>query len=145
MPAENSRRRSLTAASLLVIAVTGGCLSDRSPFGDADFPRVAVSGSVRLHGRPLPEGRILFEIIGTEPGFTAIGDIRNGRFSIDRSRGPSAGKRRVMIFVPDTKGREGEGSPLAEESVRYTWLSTTEVEIYSEGPLIYEFDLDEKP
>jgi hypothetical protein len=128
----------------------GGCMSAPEPVDK--IPRVAVSGNVTFDGNPLPAGRIQFQPIGTEPAPIAVGDIEDGKFSIDRSGGPSPGKYRVMITSRTTpkirEGQEPGGSakPEAEKIPKqYNARSTLEVDIAPDGPLTLNFPLAKKP
>src|SRR5262245_7572885 len=145
-----NRRRTFAEALILMAWAAGGCMSEPEPVDK--IPRVAVSGNVTLDGNPLPAGRIQFQPIGTERAPIAVADIEDGRFSIDRSGGPSPGKYRVMITSRTTpKIREGQepggyAKPEAEKIPKqYNTQSTLEVEIAPEGPLTLNFPLGKKP
>ena len=82
----------------------------------------------------------------------AVGDIEDGRFSIDRSGGPSPGKYRVMITSRTaTKIRPGQepGGSVKPEPEKipkqYNAKSKLEVDIAPEGASSLEFALSKKP
>jgi hypothetical protein len=143
-------RRPFAEALLLMASAAGGCMSEPEPVDR--IPRVAVSGKVTFDGNPLSAGKIQFQPIGTEPAPIAVGDIEDGRFSIDRSGGPSPGKYRVIISsrtAPKIReGQEPGGTPKGEpEKIpkQYNTQSKLEVDIAPNGPLTFEFPLSKKP
>jgi len=71
-------------------------------------PREAVRGTVRLDGRPLASGMIVFLPSGERKSSTAVSSsdvIMNGRFSIPRAKGLVPTKYRIAIYA----GRKHEG------------------------------------
>jgi hypothetical protein len=143
-------RRPLAAALILLASVAGGCMSEPDPVDKV--PRVAVSGKVTFDGNPLSAGKIQFQPIGSESVPMAVGDIEDGKYSIDRSGGPSPGKYRVFISSRAApKLREGQhpgGIPKLEpEKIpkEYNTKSKLEVDIAPEGPLTLDFPLSKKP
>ena len=144
------RRRPFAEALVLMASAAGGCMSEPEPVDK--IPRVSVSGNVTFDGNPLPAGRIQFQPIGTEPAPMAVGDIEDGRFSIDRSGGPSPGKYRVMISsraapkIPAGQEPGGSVKPEAEKIPKqYNAQSKLEVDITPEGTSSLEFALSKKP
>ncbi len=82
----------LTVPGLLAVAGPGCSQGD-------GVDRQALSGTVRLDGRPLTSGSILFEPISERAG-TAVGaKIRHGEFVIARDDGPVPGLYRVRIYA----------------------------------------------
>jgi len=85
-------------AALLVGVVTGAC-SENGP------DRVEISGSVALKGKPLDEGTIEFEPVGSpSPGtpYTKGGAvIKGGEYLIPRDQGLAPGKYKVRISSGD--------------------------------------------
>jgi hypothetical protein len=80
-----------TLAALLVLVA--GC-SEPDALG-----RVAVTGEVRVDGRPLDAGAIMLEPGPAGPP-TAVGStIRAGAFAIARPEGPAPGTYRVRIYA----------------------------------------------
>jgi hypothetical protein len=87
--------------------------------GESDgLPREAVSGTVTLDGKPMPEGNIQF--VPTETSTTSIAvnpgaKITDGSYSIPRESGPVPGTYKVVIYAgasggaanPDTKKAPG--------------------------------------
>jgi hypothetical protein len=87
-------RRLATPLFFLALA---GC-TDSSTVVD-NLPRVAVTGSVTLDGQPLAQGQIQFDPVpGTQgPTTLAVAEIKDGKYSIDRTMGPVPGKYKVSI------------------------------------------------
>lgn len=81
-------------ATILAAGLAGGC----GP--DDPRPRQAVSGTVKLDGRPLERGAILLEPISAEDnsGTAAGATIRSGSFAIRREQGPIPGHYRVRVY-----------------------------------------------
>jgi len=81
------------AGFVLVASLVGlpGC----SRAGELD--RVAVHGQVVVDGQPLEAGTIVFVPVGDTKGPKSAGEIREGRYSIPRERGPVVGNLRVEI------------------------------------------------
>jgi hypothetical protein len=83
------------AAPLFCLALIG-CV-DPNQVGD-NLPRKAVTGTVTLDGQPLSEGMIQFEPAERKPGTTlAVGEIKDGKFAIDRTLGPVPGNYKILI------------------------------------------------
>lgn len=81
----------------------GGCNADPRD-------RQEVTGEVKLNGRPVEEGIILFAPLGSqETGDGA--QIVNGKYSIPREKGLSPGKYRVRIYAGDGRSGAGDASP----------------------------------
>lgn len=143
------RRRAHLAALLLLASAAGGCSGQPDPVDN--LPRVAVTGNVSFDGKPLEVGKIQFQPIAAEPAVMAIGDIHDGKFSIDRPHGPCPGKYRVLISsLPSTTVAEGEEPGSARRDLekipkRYNLQSTLEVDIAPESPAPINFDLVRKP
>jgi hypothetical protein len=80
----------------MVLAIVG-CADKTAPVDT--LPRRAVSGTVSLDGNPLAEGKITFSPAENEKGTgpSVSGDIKEGKFSIDRTQGPTPGKYKVII------------------------------------------------
>lgn len=77
--------------SVVGFAALGGCGGS----GD-ELPRVAVSGSVTLDDKPLPNGYVQFQPTGPD-GVAAGGTITDGKYTIAREQGPVAGDYKVLI------------------------------------------------
>jgi hypothetical protein len=138
------------AAAVLALAVAG-CSTDPSEVDT--LPRVAVSGTVTLDGKPLPEGRLQFLPDASSSGIITVGEIKDGKFSIDRASGPIPGKYRIMVSSrPVYKIKPGEspgGSPPKSEPEavpsQYNGKSSALVaEVKADGPYAFEFTLDSK-
>ena len=85
------------AAAALALA---GC-------GSSDSDRSRVSGDVSYDGEPVDDGGIAFlpEGGGTSQ-VRATGDIRDGHYDLDISRGPYPGKYKVEIYWNKKTGRK---------------------------------------
>jgi hypothetical protein len=89
-----SLRRLALPLTLLLMA---GCGGNTTPVDT--LPRQPVSGSVTLDGKPLSEGKIQFDPAdeGKGPTAVAVGDIKDGKFTIEKAQGPVPGKYKVSI------------------------------------------------
>jgi hypothetical protein len=135
----------------LALLLVTGC-GDKSSSVDL-LPRLAVSGSVSLDGKPMPEGRIVFEPTADIKGPTAIAvaDIKDGKYVIDRAQGPVPGKHKVAITsrpshtigVDDMPGtapkREAEKIPS-----RYNTKTTLTKDISADSPNQFDFEVTSK-
>jgi hypothetical protein len=80
------------ALLLGLLFFTSGCgLSASGP------QRVAVEGDVTLDGSPLQSGVIRFVPTGATKGPAALGTIKEGRFTLSESNGPTLGQQIVEI------------------------------------------------
>jgi hypothetical protein len=132
--------------SLSALAI-GGCSTDTSAPVDA-LPRVAVAGTVTLDGSPLPQGMIQLNPAPGTKSPAVAGEISEGKFSIEKSQGPVAGKYKVSISSrAPAKIKEGEapgGTPkLKPETVpaKYNTQSTLETEVPAGGSSSLDFPL----
>lgn len=73
--------------TLTLLTTTTGC---RDPEG-----RQTISGVVTLNGEPLPVGQLSLRPVGTGP--SAGGQINEGAFTVDKSKGPLPGRYAVKI------------------------------------------------
>lgn len=73
--------------TILILPVVSGC---RDPEG-----RQSISGEVTLDGKPLPAGQLSLRPVGTGP--SSGGQIAEGEFSVDSSKGPLPGRYAVKI------------------------------------------------
>jgi hypothetical protein len=72
--------------------------------------RQPITGEVRLKGRPVEDGIILFAPLdgqGTGDG----AQIVNGHYQIPRGKGLTPGKYRVSIYAGDGRSGAGNASP----------------------------------
>jgi hypothetical protein len=149
-PAHPNRRRP-AAAFLISAVVIVGCSADARSSRDT-LPRVAVSGTVTLDGTPLPEGVIQFNPTSGTEGPPAAGEIREGKYSIERPQGPVPGKYKVTISSrPPVRINESEapgGAPkLKPETVpaRYNTDSKLESDVPAGGASTLDFPLVKNP
>lgn len=138
----------LAAALVVSLVVAGGC-SDQATSGDT-LPRVAVSGSVTLDGKSLPAGTVQFlpQTAEAGKGVTASGEIKDGKFTIEKSQGPVPGKYQVsisslhgIVLRPD----EQPGAPPKQEPekvpAQYNTKTTLVKEVAAGGPNQFDFAL----
>jgi len=109
---------------------------------------IAVSGSVRLEGRPLPRGEIRFEPIQGTAAPASGARIVNGAYAVTSRGGVVPGRYRVTItsLVPPqlAEAQDGEGPPKPPVKIpaRYNSESTLKAEIGPEPPeLTLDYDL----
>lgn len=139
------RRWSLAALmSLAVAGCTGQVESD-------PLPRVSVSGKVTIDGQPMPAGSIQFDPTASTASVTAIGEIVDGKYTIDRAQGPVPGHYRVQISAQThakiAPTEEPGGMPQrVKETIpaRYNAKSELEKDVKAEGPNEFDFDLKSK-
>jgi hypothetical protein len=134
--------RSLPVA-VLSLALLAGC-------GDSDNPRAAVQGSISYDGQPVDEGGIVFIPVGGGPGGQAVratGDIKDGKYELNRRQGPMPGKHRVEIYWRKKTGKKvpGEGGHPKDEVVqaipsKYNTSSTLTRDVES-GRNTFDFEL----
>jgi hypothetical protein len=138
------------AAALLALAAAG-CSSD--PSGVDTLPRVAVLGTITLDGKPLPEGKLQFQPDASSSGIITVGEIKDGKFSIDRASGPIPGKYRVMVSSrPVFRVKPGEnpggGPPKSGPETIPKWYtgmaSELVADVKTESPQEFEFTLSSK-
>jgi hypothetical protein len=100
---EYTRSASILPSSLIALQLLGfaGCGDDAG-----GPPREALSGTVNLDGRPLPDGVIQLIPTSAREGTVGGASIKDGTFSIDRREGLAPGEYRVVI-----NSRAGGGSP----------------------------------
>ncbi len=129
-----------------------GCSSSHD-----ELPRQPVAGIVLLDGHRLAHGTILFfpeQLHHRNAASTSAGDvIVDGRFSIPRDKGPTAGAYKISIS--GAKGRPprtdrvpspGQAEPSAAEIIPVRFNSETEllVEIPEGGIKELKIELDSK-
>jgi hypothetical protein len=132
------------AALFLTVAAIGGCTPETGAPPDT-LPRVAVAGTVTLDGAPLPEGTIQLDPLEGVKGATTLGEIVDGKYSIDRAGGPVPGKHKVKISShAPVKLKEGEqpgGTPkLKPETVPAQY--NTEWKLETDVPASGSSELD---
>ncbi len=118
-----------------------------------DTNRSSITGEVKLDGKPLERGSILFTPVDGTKGSVAGGPIENGRYRLSSDKGPALGKNRVEIRAIRKTGKMIQ-KPLApngqmiEESVeaippRYNSASTLKTEVKA-GENTTNFDVASK-
>jgi hypothetical protein len=106
-------------ATALVLAVAfilfaSGC-------SDRNLRHAAISGEVKLDGRPLEDGSIIFTPIDGAQGKVAGGPIKNGRYQLLRQKGPTVGPNSVEIHGSRKTGKPARPSrnPLEQGAEEY--------------------------
>jgi hypothetical protein len=121
------------AVGLPFLLVTAGC-------GKTSSNQAPVSGEVKLDGKPLEEGSILFSATDENvAGKVAGGSIKNGRYRLAGNAGPAIGMNHVEIHGIRRTGRSlmmgnnpmTQGAEEVEEAVapQYNVDSTLQFEI----------------
>jgi hypothetical protein len=145
-----SKRMALLGLALVPFAGCGG--------GTKGPPRAAVRGEVRLDDVPLKAGVIRFVPEGATKGPVALTTIKDGRFTLSASDGPSLGKHSVEIMAsPAENPLEGamdirtawadyarsKGSRPVDVKIpaRYNQRSTLSVEVTPKGSNAFDFKL----
>jgi hypothetical protein len=113
----------LVVAALLFVAGCGRGSSHRGPIG----------GEVKLDGKPILKGSILFVPAQGTKGAVASGSIENGRYRLAAEQGPAIGPNRVEIHamrktgqkVPKAMAPAGEMEDEYEEAVSPQFHSAT--------------------
>lgn len=137
----------LPALEMAAWALLAGCGG-----AEDELPREAITGSVKLNGEPLKEGRIQFQ--GALPAGAGIFD---GDYSISRAEGLVPGKYQVLIFgamaqpqaAPAKGGMPGDTPPPkkgAKEPIpeKYNAKSKLTAEVTKGGPNNFNFELTDK-
>ncbi len=140
-----------TIRQLTLLIVIGGTAAVNAGCGSSGPPRVAVSGTVTLDGRPIEQGAISFVPTADSKQPSAGAEIAAGEYSIPAASGPSAGKYKVEIRWSKPTGKQIElGSPAppgtlvdeVKEAVPAKYNSkTTLEEVLEPGENAVHFDL----
>jgi hypothetical protein len=131
----------LMASLLLGVAV--GC-------GGGDAKRLAVSGRVTFDGQPIDQGQIIFS--PTREGFTAVGAIAGGAYTIESQKGPSPGAYVVRITAERPTGQKAKpggyaaGQPaqdVYEQFIppKYNDSSELAIELKDRSQVVHDFEL----
>ncbi len=136
-----------TLAVLMCVAMAG-CTAQ----AELDpLPRVTVSGKVTIDGQPMPAGTIQFNPTASTESVTAVGEIVDGKYTIDRTQGPVPGHFRIQIsgqphVTIGPNEEPGGTSRRVKETIpaRYNVKSELERDVKAEGPNEFDFDLKSK-
>jgi hypothetical protein len=147
-----TRLRLQAAAAGMTLAIAAFGCGGGTP---DDRPRVAVSGTVTLDGRPLNNAVIRFVPFPEIQGPTASNAIVEGKFELPEYAGPIAGKHRVVIestdhggIAPDDEaalaevaaGKRKPAKPVKIPAI-YNSRSRLERTIQADSPNEFEFTL----
>ena len=83
-----------------------------------------MRGKVTLDGEPVAEGSI--RLVALESGPTAGAPISDGHYHIRRDKGPTLGRHRVEIYVPQKSGRQIVSPMSAQRKPRTSARGVTE-------------------
>jgi hypothetical protein len=97
----NAGRFSLLVGFLFALSFVAGC--GRGQQGPV---HASVSGTVKLDGKPIEQGSVLFTPAEGVKGMAAGGVIENGRYQLSSQRGPTLGMNRVEIHAAKKSGRK---------------------------------------
>ena len=133
---------SFSLTLFLIVLLCCGC-------GGDNVRRTAVKGEVLLDGKPVVNGRILFEPTSGTTGPVAGATIKDGAFEIPSHMGVTVGKNLVRINSNKPTGKKIKSSmsnDVLDETVegipeKYNTKSKLEKEI-EEGPNELSFDLE---
>lgn len=87
-----------------------------------DAGRAAIGGEVRLDGKPLEKGSILFVPIDGTKGAATGGPIENGRYQLPRQAGAAVGWNRVEIRATRSTGKMIQYAPGTSPSMEILQL-----------------------
>ena len=136
-------KKQYTVLALILLPVVVGC-------GKDEVPRNNVTGEVKLDGKPLERGSILFVPSDGTKGVVAGGSIDAGKYQLNSATGPVTGTNRVEIRAIKKTGRmvqkpmvpRGEMMEETAEAVlpRFNSNSTLKVQIQA-GDNTCNFDV----
>ena len=114
----------------------------------SDVVKAGVKGYVKFDGKPLAEGRIMFEPTAGTQGPVAGAAIINGAYEVPTSQGVTVGKNLVRINATKLSGKKIKSSvsnDMLDETVeaipeKYNTKTSLE-QVIEEGSNELEFDL----
>ena len=86
----------LRGMPIAVVLLAAGC-------GGPTDGRLQITGEVTFDGQPVVDGYVTLSPLGSGP--SAGGKIQDGEFTIEREKGPMAGKYRVVLQAMRETGR----------------------------------------
>ena len=132
----------LCGAALLLSACSG------DPLG-----RHAISGNVKVDGKPLAKGNINFWPVDGQ-ATSGGGEVIDGKFSVAKASGLVNGKYRVVVNAaipgsagqPDASALPGDIPPPPKEMIPPEWnsASTQTIEVQPKGPFEFDFEISTK-
>jgi hypothetical protein len=140
----------------LVAELTASALLTGCGGAEDELPREAVSGTVKISGEPMKDGRIQFQPTAQGGATAGTAPIVDGKYSIARSEGLVPGKYQVLIFSDPSQtapaaaqtGMPGDSPPAppAKESIpaKYNAKSKLDAQVTKEGPNTFDFELQAK-
>ncbi len=127
----NSQRVNRVIGVLILLGLVpllAGCSSKRLP----------IQGTVRLAKGEKLDGSITFLPAAGQEGVAATAKLTEGSYKFDRSNGPTAGPKTVIVTRIVAKGRPRES---LFTNAKSQWTRTADVTQDGEG--VYDFDLDD--
>lgn len=99
--------KTIFAGCLVLVAICVGCSKQPTDRG-------SVQGEVKLDGKPLEQGSILFTPVDGTKGTVTGGEIKNGRYQRSAKDGPAIGKNLVQIRAVRKTGKMVQ-KPMAKQ------------------------------
>lgn len=87
---------SLAVVALLAVIAGAVWYSMGASLGGED-PRREIYGQIKIEGKPVVAGKIVFTPVAGNEGPTATGEVSMGRFHIQTSQGPGLGKYMMKV------------------------------------------------
>ena len=137
-----SQRAAVLIAFICVLSLSGCGSKAKGP------KREAVSGKVTREGHDVESGTLTFIPTGGGPAATAT--IVNGKYKLDGTTGPVAGRQKVEIvhfpkrdFKPGVPKKDADVVPdtrFTKEMPKSGWVMEVEVQPGQKEPLDFEVD-----
>ena len=138
--------RCILSLVIVLLPLSIGC-------GKTESNRGSVSGEVKLDGKPLEKGSILFTPIEGTKGTVAGGEIKDGKYQLAGEKGPAQGKNSVSIRAVRKTGKmvqkpmapRGEMTEEMAEAIapRFNSSTTLSIEV-KPGANTKDFDVQSK-
>lgn len=139
--------KTFLAGCLILVAFGVGCAKEPANRG-------SIQGEVKLDGKPLEQGSILFTPTDGAKGTVTGGEIKNGRYQRAAKDGPAIGKNLVQIravrktgkMVQKPMAKQGEMVEEYGEAVapQFNTGSTLKIEVKA-GENTANFDVTSAP
>jgi hypothetical protein len=123
------RTFSIAGLGLMALALSG-CGSQANT--------AAVSGMVKLDGKPVEKGAIQFIPVEGNTGPSAGGAINNGQYHIGRERGAAVGKNRVELRAFKRTGREVQDATKPAGNFTLEWVPALPPEYNDQSTVVRE-------
>ena len=112
--------------------------------------RYGVSGEVKLNGKPLDQGAVVFLPEDSSLGASGGAVVKEGRYSIPAKNGLLPGRYKVMVTsadpskAADPDALPGPAGPLPKDRVKpkYNAQTVLVADVKAEGPNTFNFEVD---